>query len=318
VRSTLLLAVLFSAWGGASAQDLMSAADAGALVSPPPDHRIAYGPDALQFGNLRLPEGAGPHPVVALIHGGCWLSAYDIGYIGALAQAIADAGYAVWSVEYRRVGDPGGGWPGTYRDVGQALDHLRVIAPDHALDLERVVVAGHSAGGALALWAAARPKLPEASDLHVPDPLPVRAVLGLAPAADLEAIEMRDSCGDVMNQLMGGSQVEQPARYQSASPMQLAPIGVPQTLVLGDHDSAWTPTGRSYVHRAIAVGEDHLRVVVLPDSGHFEMIAPTSSSWPLVRAALAETFEEWAPPAGGPSSSRWRRGGWPPSLVTAH
>jgi len=281
----------------------MSADDIIALASPPPDHRIAYGSDPLQFGNLRLPEGEGPHPVVALIHGGCWLSAYDIGHIGAAAQALADAGYAVWSIEYRRVGDPGGGWPGTYRDVGRALDHLRVIAPEHALDLERVVVAGHSAGGALALWSAARPRLSVSSELYSPDPLPVRAVFALAPAADLEAIEMRDSCGDVMNQLMGGSQVEKPWRYRSASPMQLVPIGVPQTIVLGDHDTSWTPTGQSYVHRAIAVGEEHLRVIALPESGHFEMIAPASSSWPLVHGALDETFERWAPPSAEPAPS---------------
>ena len=106
-----------------------------ALSAPAPDHRIAYGPGPLQFGNLRLPKRPGPHPVVLFIHGGCFLSQYSISHVAALEQAFADSGYAVWSIEYRRVGDDGGGWPGTFDDVARAADHLRSIADQYSLDL---------------------------------------------------------------------------------------------------------------------------------------------------------------------------------------
>lgn len=260
------------------------------LTAPPPDDRVAYGSDPLQFGLLRLPDRAGPHPVLAFVHGGCWLSRWNIDHVAALEQALADAGYAVWSIEYRRVGDPGGGWPGSFIDVGAALDHLRELAPRHDLDLSRVVVAGHSAGAAFALWAAARASLPHASELHVQDPIPVGAVVGLAPALDLEAIERRDSCGDAVNRLMGGTPLEHPARYAAASPMQLAPIGVPQFLVIGAEDDAWAPTGQAYRHRAFALG-DAVEATVVEGAGHFEPIVPGSAAWPAVDSAVAAAFD---------------------------
>ena len=146
---------------GAAAQDLLSADDVVSMESPPADHRISYGDGALQFGRLRLPERRGPHPVVIFLHGGCWLSQYDISHAGLLEQGIADAGYAVWSLEYRRVGNVGGGWPGTFHDVAQGADHLLLLAAEYDLDLSRVVASGHSAGGHLALWLAARRALRE-------------------------------------------------------------------------------------------------------------------------------------------------------------
>src|SRR4026209_857599 len=91
--------------------------------APPPDQRISYGSGPLQFGNLRLPKRPGPHPIVVFIHGGCWLSQYDIAHAAAFEQAIADSGFAVWSIEYRRVGNEGGGWPGTFSDIVQAADY---------------------------------------------------------------------------------------------------------------------------------------------------------------------------------------------------
>ena len=275
-----------------SAQELISAGDILRIESPEPDHRIAYGSDPLQFGNLRLPQGDGPHPVVALVHGGCWLSAFDIAHLGQAEQAIADAGFAVWSIEYRRVGDEGGGWPATYRDVGSGFDHLREISGPYGLDLTQVVAAGHSAGGALAIWAAARAKIDPASELYVDDPLPVQAVFALAPAGDLEGLERRGSCGNVVGRLMGGSPVEHPDRYAAASPMQLAPVGVPQTLLIGGLDATWAPPGRAYYNRAITVGDSDVRIVDLPQSGHFEMVVPSTSTWPLVVAALRDTFAE--------------------------
>ena len=118
-----------------TAQELITSGDLPGLESPAPDLRIPYGEDRLQYGHLRLPEGYGPHPVIVFIHGGCWLSEYSIRHVGLAEQALAGAGYAVWSLEYRRVGNEGGGWPGTFFDIAQGVDHLRVLAREHPLDL---------------------------------------------------------------------------------------------------------------------------------------------------------------------------------------
>src|SRR5262249_45814523 len=121
------------------AQRVMSASDLGSLVAGPPTARIPYGPSPLPFANLPLPRTPGPHPVIVLVHGGCWLSQYDIAHLGKLEQALADSGFAVWSIEYRRVGNDGGGWPGTFTDVALGADHLRSVAAKYQLDLNRVI-----------------------------------------------------------------------------------------------------------------------------------------------------------------------------------
>src|SRR5215470_13314808 len=130
---------------------------------PQADHRIAYGPNEFQFGELRLPKGEGRSPVAIVIHGGCWMSEYGLSYMGHLSAALTEAGVATWSVEYRRIGNKGGGWPGTFEDVSRAADHLRTLAKTYPLDLSRVIATGHSAGGHLALWLAARKLLPKDS-----------------------------------------------------------------------------------------------------------------------------------------------------------
>lgn len=281
---TLLLAVAFP--DGAAARQLISSSDLAALPSPAPDHRIAYGDGPLQFGNLRLPRGDGPFPVVLFVHGGCWLSEFDITHVASLEQAFADAGYAVWSVEYGRVGDAGGGWPGTYLDVARGADHLRVLAEGYPLDLSRVVAAGHSAGGSFALWLAVRDRLPRDSELWRPDPVSVQGVLGMAPAPDLEGLQERGVCGNVIDGLMGGSPDAFPGRYATASMMRLPPPTVPQTLLVGALDRSWGPVGRTYFEHAQAVGDTLARLVELPESGHFEMIVPTTSTWPGVLREL--------------------------------
>ena len=272
------------------AQKLLTGADLPSLTAPPPDHRIQYGPGPLQFGNLRLPKRSGPHPVVVFVHGGCWLSQYDIAHAAALEQAISDSGFAVWSLEYRKVGDEGGGWPGTFADVGRGADHLRVLAPQYALDLNRVIVAGHSAGGQFALWLAARRKIPPSSELYVANPLAVRGVFGLAPAPDLEGLQASGVCGTVIDKLMGGSPADHADRYAAASPMRLAPVGVPEVLIVGAHDQTWGPIGRAYFARARAAGDTSVTLIEAPESGHFELIAPKTTTWPIVIRALKAMF----------------------------
>src|SRR3954469_3797173 len=148
--------------------------------SPPADLRIAYGPDPLHFGDLRVPTGGGPHPVALVVHGGFWRNRYDLEHIGHLCAALTAEGVATWSIEYRRLGDTGGGWPGTFADVAAAAKYLRTLTPLYDLDLGRVVTMGHSAGGHLALWLAGCGKIAEGDPLHVADPLPLSGVVSLA------------------------------------------------------------------------------------------------------------------------------------------
>ena len=137
--------------------DIMDSSALASFPNPPADHIISYGKDRLQFGELRLPPGAGPFPAMVLIHGGCWLAEFDIAHVRKLAAAFTATGIATWTIEYRRVGDPGGGWPGTFDAVAAGADHLVALAAQFELDLSRVVVAGHSAGGQLAIWLTNRP-----------------------------------------------------------------------------------------------------------------------------------------------------------------
>ncbi len=265
--------------------EIMSAADLANFENPPADARIHYGEAPLQFGDLRLPPGDGPHPVAIFIHGGCWLAEYDITHSSKLTAALARAGIATWSLEYRRVGDEGGGWPGTFDDVGQGADYLRSIAARYNLDLNRVITSGHSAGGHLALWLASRAQRASAAGS---DPaISIRGVLALAPAADLGYLYETEVCGHVIDELLGGSPQQVPERYLLGDPMQFSLSGVPQTLVIGSHDEFWAPPGLSYYRTANARG-DKVRKIDATESGHFEMIDPDSTTWPLVLGAARE------------------------------
>lgn len=261
--------------------NLLSAGDLASFENPAADARIHYGDDPLQFGDLRLPDGSGPHPVIVFVHGGCWYAEYDIAHSSKLTAAFARNGIATWSLEYRRIGNEGGGWPGTFEDVGRGTDHLRVIASAHNLDLSRVIIAGHSAGGQLALWIAARGQQPADAPLAVNDPLDVRGVLAMAPAADFRYLHREGSCDEAVDKLMGGSPAQHPERYRWADPMQFAATASPQIVFAGKHDDTWTPPARRYFDHASTRG-DTIRFIEAPESGHFEMIDPDSSTWPLL------------------------------------
>jgi acetyl esterase/lipase len=272
------------------AQQLIATSEIGTLAAGPPDQKIQYGPAPQQYGNLRLPKGRGLHPVVIFIHGGCWLSAFDITHAGSFEQALADSGYAVWSLEYRRVGDAGGGWPGTFLDIARGADYVREIASKYSLDLNRVVVSGQSAGGEFALWLAARKKIPSSSEVFVANPINVRGVVALAPAPDLETLEAAGTCGKVIDKLIGGPPTQFAERYAVVSPMKLAPIDVPSTLIVGAQDRGFGPNGRAYFARAKEAGDAKVRLVEAPESGHFEVIAPKTTTWGIVIAEFKAMF----------------------------
>ncbi|MFA9217571.1 MAG: alpha/beta hydrolase [Sphingomonadaceae bacterium] len=264
-----------------------------ALDGPAPQLRHAYGTAAAQYAELFLPEGAGPFPLVALIHGGCWTVAYGgIRQMRNLAAALVAEGIAVWNIEYRCVDEAGGGYPGTYQDVALALDSLRQLAGAHALDLQRVVLVGHSAGGHLAQWAAARARLPRSSPLWVDEALAVPQVISLGGLADLrhEKDLIKTSCERDMVQLTGLPSAERPDVYADTSPGELLPAGVHTVLIHGELDSiAPLRVGQDFARRAQAAG-DSAEVIVLPGGSHYDEVAASSPAWPLVLAAIRKAL----------------------------
>lgn len=291
-RFWLAIAVLGAVGAVSWAEEgpMMSVGDALALPQPEAQHRMAYGPKPQQFGELRLPDGGGPHPVAIVIHGGCWLADYDLGYMSSLAAALTADGIASWSIEYRRVGDEGGGWPGTFDDVAAAADHLREIAADHALDLERVVTVGHSAGGHLALWLAARRGLLPDDGLRGPAPMELSGVVSLAGIPDLAAFASPEGCGSAVPGLLGGRPTDHPERLRRASPIEMVPLGIPQVLVIGARDPIVPRTQADDYRRAAGEVGDRVRVKEIAGAGHFELVDPSSDAWPAVRAAVLETL----------------------------
>ena len=269
--------------------------DVDALPSKPPDTRIPYGKDDLQYGELRLPKGPGPFPLAIVIHGGCWVTRFaSTQNTAALADALRDAGVATWNVEYRRADHPGGGWPGTFTDIAAATDIVRTIAKKHPLDLSRVITVGHSAGGHLALWAAARARLPATSPLYTASPLPLRAAVALGGPGDLRAFRAYGDkiCGGpVIDQLMGGAPETVAERYAQGSPVEMLPLGVRQVLIVGLNDGVMpAPEREMYAAKATKAG-DRAEIVEVP-GGHFEVIAPTSAAWPTVRDTILETVRK--------------------------
>lgn len=293
MRRWLLLALLlFAAVGRESVcnAQLLRPRDVDKLPSTPADKRISYGTDPQQFGDLRLPTGGGRHPVAVVVHGGCWLSPFaNVQNTAALASALTAAGVATWNIEYRRVDNPGGGWPGTFQDVSSAVDYLRTLAKTHPLDLKRVVIVGHSAGGHLALWAAGRARLPKGSPLSTPDPLKVRGALNLAGPGNLRSIFpfQKEVCGGTpITRLFGGTPEEVPDRYRIGSPAEMLPLKVEQVLITGAQDHAVPPKyGREYEKEARQRG-DKVKMLVVENAGHFEVIAPGTAAWSTVEDAI--------------------------------
>ena len=251
------------------AQVSFNAVADSAKLAPPPDARITYGSAPQQFVELRVPAGRGPHPVVMLIHGGCWRAAYDVAHVAGLAEALRKEGFATWTIEYRRVGDEGGGDPGTFDDVRAAYDSLITQAKAHALDPKRVILAGHSAGGHLALWLAAEPEVK------------ARGVVSLAGITDLAAYAAPAGCGSAVPLLLGGSVVERPDVYAARSPVMRAKPSMPVTLVVAQDDHTVPhEQGDAYIARFPSA-----TVVTVP-GGHFDLVAPWSAAFPALVQAI--------------------------------
>lgn len=260
--------------------------------------RVHYGKGELQFGELRLPDTKGPYPVVVLVHGGCWVSklrnlpveSVSMQGLRPMAAELAANGIATWNLEYRRLGNDGGGWPGTFQDLALGADHLRVLATKHPLDLRRTIVAGHSAGGHFALWLAGRKRIPKGSELSKRRSLKFRGAVNLDGPGDLRAtIPMAQAiCGaPVISQLIGGEPEQFPERYRAASPVEMLPIGVTQETFAGRMFASLVP---AYEEAARKAG-DKVHSTVDPEAGHFDWIDPKSAKWPEVLAAIQKLLE---------------------------
>jgi len=275
-----------------TAGQTVSVRDVLDLPQPQADHRIAYGPAPLQFGDLYLPTGDGPFPVVVFIHGGCWRSEYTISHTASLSNSLREAGLAVWSLEYRKSGDPGGVWPNTYLDIAQGIDFVEMLVENRQfpLDLNRVVVAGHSAGAYMALWAVSRHRIPRSSVLFSPHPLKVRAAVALAGAGNMITLFEDGVCAPAVEDILGGTPDEHPSRYTESSPEFRLPLGERQILIIGEKDPI-VPMKYVTSYFQKASGEDPVEMIVLPGAGHFEMIVPGTSEFSRVRDIITELLK---------------------------
>lgn len=250
---------------------------------PPPAVREAYGAAPSQHVLIRRPPGNEKLRTLVMIHGGYWRAAYDAAHVGHLCADLAKRGWATVALEYRRIGEQGGAWPGTLTDVSAALDALQGLATKHGLDLGRSVWMGHSAGGHLALWAVTRASAPGA--LKRPSWRP-RRVVGLAPVSDLEEADRLALSRHVTLELLGGPAKEQAARYADGSPASHLPLGVPLVVIHGTKDNVVPlAMNRSFAERARKAGDD-LRLLMPEDVDHFDVIDPKSKVWPQVVEAL--------------------------------
>jgi acetyl esterase/lipase len=288
---TLLLALVFIAMTSRRADldaKTLTWSELGEMPLPATGERIAYGNGPQQFGELRIPKGDGPFPVMVVIHGGCWQNEFDYVYMTRLAAWFTEQGVATWTIEYRRLGDSGGGWPGTFLDVAAATDALRGMAAKSHLDLNRVYAAGHSAGGQLALWLASRARLPKSSELYRENPVAIHGVLGLAAITNLEKYRIGppNSCHSSVEPLLGGGPDKVSSRYAETSPSQRLPLGARQVFIQGAKDPIVEAASvREYVQVAKKAG-DSAEILPLPEAGHFETCVPLPPTKSVFEEAL--------------------------------
>lgn len=291
-----LLPLLCATFTASALAAPMKLADYLALTGPAPTATWAYGKAPSQYAELFVPAGKGPFPVAVLVHGGCWTKEFGgIGQLRNMAGALTARGIAVWNVEYRRVDEDGGGYPGTYQDINAALDLLSAKAMASSLDLQRIVAVGHSAGGQLVQWLAGRSRIAEASPLYQPQPLPVREIVSLGGLADLrtEQALIKTSCDRDMVDLTGLPSAARPDVFSDTNAAELMPNGSHTTLITGEFDTVSPPrVAHDYAARARKAG-DRADVVILPGASHYDEVAACSPSWPAVLKVIETSLQSF-------------------------
>jgi acetyl esterase/lipase len=274
--------------------DLLKWPDLTSRAKPTADATIAYGTDQMQKVDVWLPKGKGPFPVVVMVHGGCWTTSIaDRSLMNWVADDLRQSGVAVWNIDYRGVDRTGGGYPGTFADAAQATDALAKQARRFKLDTARITAIGHSAGGHLALWLAARPKLPATSPLYAAHPLRIDHAISLGGLPDLEATAAspENGCGvEVVAKLVGPPGPRHPDVYTDTSVPRLLPLGVRQDLINGREDRIIPfVMATDYVANAVAAG-DRTALHVIPATGHVELIAPETAAWAAAKRLILADF----------------------------
>jgi acetyl esterase/lipase len=252
------------------------------LPPPPADIRVPYESSPNQFIDLRFPRGKGPFPLLVNIHGGFWRAKYSLDHAGRFCAAFTARGLATANVEYRRVGDDGGGWPNTFADVCAAYQFVLQNASQHTLDLQRVVVTGHSAGGQLALCLAAHE-------------LSITRVVSLAGVVDLQRAYQVHLRNDAVVDFLGGTPTEVPDHYYDADPMQLSIPQARQWLIHGADDDVVPPAfSRDYVAARRKTPRhkerEDVRLLEIPRADHFDLIDPRSVPWKQVEKTVLGLF----------------------------
>ena len=295
----LALIALTPAVTAAETPKLLTWDDLTARAKPAPDATIAYGPDHLQKVDLWLPAGprakGKPYPTVLMVHGGCWTTAIaDRSLMNWVADDLRKSGYAVWNIDYRGVDRTGGGYPGTFQDAAHAADALRDNAAKYGLDTRHVVAIGHSAGGHLALWLAARARLPKDSPLHSAKPLKIAHVISLGGLPDLEATAASpdNGCGtEVVSELLGKPSATRPDIYRDTSVPRLLPLRIPQDLVNGEQDKIIPMRlATGYVAQAEKAG-DRATLHIMPQTGHVELVTPDTAAWAKTKSLLRNAID---------------------------
>ncbi|NQZ08304.1 MAG: alpha/beta hydrolase [Algicola sp.] len=281
--SCCILSALAQSADQAQAQALTNVSYPSVLKLPQgaPAKKISYGDDALQYGELWLPPGK-MHvtgPLLVFIHGGCWLNAYDIKHAHAATHALSQAGFAVWSLEYRRTGDVGGAWPGSFKDILQGIDYVQQLK-SYNLNTDEIILMGHSAGGHLALLAGQHYVNKEGNKKA--DKNPIKGVIGLAAISDVEKYALgKNDCQTATPAFMGGTYSEKSAEYNLANPMKQG-FHPHTVLIHGDKDTI-VPLAQSL--------DAKQTVKVVPGAGHFDMIHSGSKAWGVILKAIDVLIE---------------------------
>jgi acetyl esterase/lipase len=244
------------------------------LPAPKADARVAYGSDQNQFVDLRLPKSKVPYPLAICIHGGYWRARYDLEYLGHLCAALTATGLATANVEYRRVGNPGGGWPATFSDIRSAYQLLMQKAKQYHFDAQHLIVLGHSAGAQLALCLAAHE-------------VGLTGTISLAGVIDLQLAYELHLSNNAVVEFLGGTPTEVADHYREADPMKLA-IRAPQCIIQGVGDDIVPPSlSKDYVS-AKSNAKENVRLMMIPGAGHFEIVDPRSDAWATVEKIVLD------------------------------